>query len=72
MKQKSTSQDMVEVFEDMLYERASRGFRPVLYVSSFTDLECNMLMLLDRSSDRILEDEFAPTDSRWGYQAIMN
>ena len=42
--------DLVGVFEEMLLQRAMRGIRPVLYVSSNTDLECSMLMLLDEAS----------------------
>jgi hypothetical protein len=45
--------DLVDVFEEMLCQRAMKGLRPVLYVSSMTDLECNMLMLLDESSDEL-------------------
>jgi hypothetical protein len=39
--------DMVDLVEEMLFQRAATGIRPVLYVSSYTDLECSMLMLLD-------------------------
>gem|GEM_PF-1259627 len=39
--------DMVDLMEEMLFQRAASGIRPVLYVSSDTDLECSMLMLLD-------------------------
>lgn len=45
-----TSDDVIEVYEEMLYQRASQGIRPVLYVSSFTDFECSLLMLLDNPS----------------------
>lgn len=38
---------MVDLVEDMLFQRAASGIRPVLYVSSYTDFECSMLMLLD-------------------------
>ena len=44
------SDDMIEMYEEMLYQRAAQGIRPVLYVSSFTDFECSMLMLLDNPS----------------------
>ena len=43
--------DIVELFEQMLFQRASKGIRPVLYVSSYTDLECSMLMLLDETRE---------------------
>jgi hypothetical protein len=45
--------DLVDVFEEMLCQRAMKGLRPVLYVSSMTDLECNMLMLLDQSAEEL-------------------
>ena len=38
--------DMVDLYEQMLSERAEKGIRPVLYISSGTDLECSMLILL--------------------------
>jgi hypothetical protein len=38
--------DVVDLYEEMLYARASRGIRPVLYVSSRKDFECCVLMLL--------------------------
>ncbi|MCI0487665.1 MAG: hypothetical protein L0229_13820 [Blastocatellia bacterium] len=44
------SDDVIEVYEEMLYQRASQGIRPVLYVSSFTDFECSLMMLLDNPS----------------------
>lgn len=43
--------DYVDLYEQLLYERASMGIRPVLYVSSLTDLECAMLMLLDDDAE---------------------
>jgi hypothetical protein len=47
--------DIIDVFEEMLFQRAAKGIRPVLYVSSLTDLECNMVMLLDENAE-----EFSP------------
>ena len=47
MDEKMTESGMVDLYEEMLYERAAIGIRPVLYVSSRTDLECSVLMLLD-------------------------
>jgi len=47
MDEKMTESGMVDLYEEMLYERAAIGIRPVLYVSSRTDLECCVLMLLD-------------------------
>ena len=42
-----TYSGMVDLFEEMLYERAAKGIRPVLYVSSRNDFDCSVLMLLD-------------------------
>jgi hypothetical protein len=39
--------DMVDLYEQMLSERAAKGVRPVLYISSCTDLECSILVLLN-------------------------
>jgi hypothetical protein len=47
MDEKTTESGIVDLYEEMLYERAAIGIRPVLYVSSRTDLECSVLMLLD-------------------------
>jgi len=38
--------DMILLFEKMLLERAMQGFRPILYISSNTDLHCSVTMLL--------------------------
>lgn len=46
-----TDSKMLDLYEEMLYERAARGIRPVLYVSSPKDLECSVLMLLDKSPE---------------------
>jgi hypothetical protein len=43
-----TDSDVVELYEELLYERAAKGLRPVLYVSSPKDLECSVLMLLNK------------------------
>jgi hypothetical protein len=42
-----TDSGMVDLYEEMLYERAAKGIRPVLYVSSRNDLDCSVIMLLD-------------------------
>ena len=46
-----TGVNLVDLMEEMLFQRAASGIRPVLYVSSYTDLECSMLMLLDDTSE---------------------
>ncbi len=43
--------DLIDIYEQMLFERAARGIRPVLYVSSNKDLECSVVMLLDEPAD---------------------
>ena len=39
--------DIVDLYEEMLSRRADFGFRPVLYVSSEVDLECNLIGLYE-------------------------
>jgi hypothetical protein len=51
MDERMTESGMVDLYEEMLYERAAIGIRPVLYVSSHTDLECSVLMLLDEAPE---------------------
>ena len=49
-----TDSGMVDLYEQMLYERAAQGIRPVLYISSPTDFECSIALLLDESGSRRL------------------
>lgn len=46
-----TDSRMVDLYEEMLYERAAKGIRPVLYVSSHKDLECCVLILLNEAPE---------------------
>jgi hypothetical protein len=39
--------DVVDLFEELLARRAELGFRPVLYVSSERDLECNLIGMFE-------------------------
>jgi len=66
------SDELIELYEQMLYQRAVKGIRPVLYVSSPQDLECNMLMLLDEPLDGLglIQDQRAT--KRFGYDVVMN
>ena len=64
--------EMIDVMEEMLFERASNGIRPMLYVSSFTDLECSMLMLLDETEESRWSSEQTPTARQVGYHIITN
>lgn len=49
-----TDSSMVDLYEAMLYRRAAVGIRPVLFISSHTDLECSVLMLLDEAPEQRL------------------
>lgn len=64
--------DLVDIFEQMLTQRASRGIRPVLYVSSYIDLECSLVMLLDGSDNRPSCEMQQPVSRDVGYHVIMN
>jgi len=43
--------DVVGLYEQMLFERAARGIRPLLYISSTKDLECSVIMLLNKAPE---------------------
>jgi hypothetical protein len=64
--------DMIDLYEQMLFERASKGIRPVLYLSSSKDLECSMIMLLNEDAEDCLMETEQPTSKRYGYQVITN
>ncbi|MFY9610124.1 MAG: hypothetical protein WAU45_16105 [Blastocatellia bacterium] len=62
--------DLVDLCEEMLYERAAQGIRPVLYVSSRKDFECSVLMLLGEPPvGRLVEQH--PTPARGFRQHTM-
>lgn len=46
--------DVVDLYEEMLYERAAKGIRPVLYLSSHKDFECSVLLLLGQPREEQL------------------
>lgn len=46
-----TDSEMVDLYEEMLWVKATNRIRPVLYVSSARDLECNVLMLLNAAPE---------------------
>lgn len=46
-----TDSEMVDLYEEMLWVKAANCIRPVLYVSSSRDLECNVLMLLNAAPE---------------------
>jgi hypothetical protein len=64
--------DIVDIFEQMLQQRASKGIRPVLYVSSYTDLECSLVMLLDESNHQESREVQQPASRGVGYHVVMN
>lgn len=72
MRQVMTDGDMIDLYEQMLYQRAIKGIRPVLYVSSFTDLECSMLMLLDEGPETHLAGQQRPETKGVGYHVMKN
>ena len=72
IKQMRSDVDMVELFEQMLFQRAAQGIRPVLYVSSYTDLECSMLMLLDEMSEGHTSGSQQSLAKKVGYHVNTN
>jgi hypothetical protein len=64
--------DTVDLMEEMLFQRAASGIRPVLYLSSYTDLECSMLMLLDNTGEARWSAEQTPAGRQAGYHVITN
>lgn len=64
--------DMVDIMEEMLFQRAASGIRPVLYVSSYTDLECSMLMLLDDMGEVQWSGTQQPVAKQVGYHMVTN
>jgi hypothetical protein len=72
MKYLMTDGDMIDLYEQMLYQRAIKGIRPVLYVSTYTDLECSMLMLLDESPESQLAGQQQPVATGIGYHIETN
>ena len=49
-----TASCVVDLYEQMLHKRAAKGIRPVLYISSQTDLECSVQMLLNEAPQPML------------------
>ena len=47
--------DIVDLYEELLSQRSDMGYRPVLYVSSERDLECNLIGMFESSG----QDEFS-------------
>jgi hypothetical protein len=55
MEQEMSAADIVDLYEEMLHRRATKGIRPVLYVSSTKDLECSVQLLLDEAPETKLK-----------------
>ena len=51
MDKRMTDSGMLDLLDEMLYARAAKGIRPMLYVSSAKDLECSVLMLLNAAPE---------------------
>ena len=64
--------ETVDLMEEMLFQRAASGIRPVLYLSSYIDLECSMLMLLDDTGDALWSAEHTPSVRQTSYHIITN
>ena len=64
--------DMIDLYEDMLSERAAKGIRPVLYISSCTDLECSMLVLLGGAEDPQFGTPLTTPLKRHGYHFMKD
>ena len=58
---RSTKFDIVDLYEEMLGRRAELGFRPVLYMASELDLECNLIGLYEQESAEEATGEAIPT-----------
>lgn len=67
-----TEVDYVDLYEELLFQRAASGIRPVLYLSSYTDLECSMLMLLDDMGEVHWSGTQQPVTRQVGYHMITN
>ena len=64
--------DMADLYEDMLSVRAAKGVRPMLYISSCTDLECSLLVLLgEAEGSRFVEPSPRPF-KRSGYHFMKD
>lgn len=64
--------DLVDLVEDMLFQRASIGIRPLLYLSSYTDFDCSMLMLLNETGEAQWSIEQQAVAKEVGYHIVTN
>ena len=66
------SAETIDLFEEMLFHRASSGIRPMLYISSYTDFECSMLALLEDSDGVHWSTDKQSTPRQVGYPVVTN
>jgi hypothetical protein len=59
---------MLDLYDEMLYARVAKGIRPVLYISSPKDLECSILILLNRPPEGLLASRQQPASRGLGHQ----
>jgi hypothetical protein len=72
MEQEMSASDMVDLYEEMLYTRAAKRIRPVLYVSSHKDLECSVLMLLGEAPETKLAGRRRPAGLGFRQRVMTN
>jgi hypothetical protein len=72
MDERMTDSRMLDLYEEMLYERAAKGIRPVLYISSQKDLECSVLVLLDEAPEVQLSGRRQPAARGIRYHVRTN
>ena len=53
--------DIVDLYEELLTKRAEMGYRPVIYVSSERDLECNLIGMFEAEVSTDVTGEAVPS-----------
>ena len=52
--------DIVDLYEELLAKRAEMGHRPVIFISSERDLECNLIGMFEREVSDAASGEAVP------------
>ncbi len=52
--------DIVDLYEELLSKRAEMGHRPIIFVSSERDLECNLIGMFEREVSESASGEAVP------------
>jgi hypothetical protein len=52
--------DIVDLYEELLSKRAEMGHRPIIYVSSERDLECNLIGMFETEISESATGEAVP------------